>query len=76
MRVPPNLKKISAVGIFVGSLFATLLTVGPARADDGLLPNAIVINGRGYGHGRGMSQYGAYGWATTGSTWDQILNFY
>ena len=76
MRVPPNLKKISAVGIIVGSLFATLLTVGPARADDGLLPNAIVINGRGYGHGRGMSQYGAYGWATTGSTWDQILNFY
>ena len=67
---------MSAVGIIVISLFATMLPVGPVRADDGLLPNAIVINGRGYGHGRGMSQYGAYGWATTGSTWDQILNFY
>lgn len=80
MRVPPKTKMKkkmkSAVGIFVISLIATMLPIAPALADDGLLPNAIVINGRGYGHGRGMSQYGTYGWATTGSTWDQILNFY
>ena len=76
MRLPPKMKIKSAVGVIVISLFATTLPVSPARADDGLLPNAIVINGRGYGHGRGMSQYGAYGWATTGSSWDQILNFY
>ena len=80
MRVPPKTKMKkkmkSLVGIFVISMIATMLPIAPARADDGLLPNAIVINGRGYGHGRGMSQYGAYGWATTGSTWDQILNFY
>ena len=66
----------SAVGLLALSMITTMLPIAPARADDGLLPNAIVINGRGYGHGRGMSQYGAYGWATTGSTWDQILNFY
>ena len=76
MRVPPKMKTMSAVGILALSMIATLLPIAPARADDGLLPNAIVINGRGNGHGRGMSQYGAYGWATTGSTWDQILNFY
>jgi SpoIID/LytB domain protein len=41
-----------------------------------MLPNAIVVNGRGYGHGRGMSQYGSYGWATTyGWSWQQILDF-
>jgi SpoIID/LytB domain protein len=67
---------ISAVGIIVIGLLATILPTSSARADNGLLPNAIVINGRGYGHGRGMSQYGAYGWATNGSTWTEILNFY
>jgi len=76
MRVPPKSRMISAVGVIVISLLATILPTSSAHADNGLLPNAIVINGRGYGHGRGMSQYGAYGWATTGSTWDQILNFY
>ena len=76
MRVPPKMKMTSAVGILALSMIATVLPIAPARADDGLLPNAIVINGRGNGHGRGMSQYGAYGWATSGSTWDQILNFY
>ena len=76
MRVPPKSKMISAVGIIVISLLATILPASSAHADNGLLPNAIVVNGRGYGHGRGMSQYGAYGWATNGSTWSDILNFY
>jgi len=67
---------MSAIGLLVTSLLATILPTSLARADNGLLPNAIVINGRGYGHGRGMSQYGAYGWATNGSTWEEILNFY
>ena len=76
MRVPPKSKMMSAIGLLVTSLLATILPTSLARADNGLLPNAIVINGRGYGHGRGMSQYGAYGWATNGSTWEEILNFY
>jgi len=67
---------MSAIGLLIISLLATILPTHSARADNGLLPNAIVINGRGYGHGRGMSQYGAYGWATNGSTWEEILNFY
>ena len=37
----------------------------------------FVISGRGYGHGVGMSQYGAYGMAKAGRTYDQILmNYY
>ena len=76
MRVPPKSKMMSAVGFVVIGLLATILPTSSVRADNGLLPNAIVINGRGYGHGRGMSQYGAYGWATNGSTWTEILNFY
>ncbi|MEU4196181.1 SpoIID/LytB domain-containing protein [Kribbella sp. NPDC026611] len=34
------------------------------------------INGRGFGHGRGMSQYGAQGAALAGKTAKQILDFY
>ena len=36
----------------------------------------FVISGRGYGHGVGMSQYGAYGLARQGATYDEILAHY
>ena len=38
--------------------------------------NAIVINTRGYGHGVGMSQYGAQGMALEGYTYEEILKYY
>lgn len=34
------------------------------------------VVGSGWGHGRGMSQWGAYQAATEGATFDQILSFY
>ena len=36
----------------------------------------VVVNGRGWGHGTGMSQWGAYGIAQQGATFDQILMHY
>jgi stage II sporulation protein D len=36
----------------------------------------FVVSGRGWGHGVGMSQYGAYGQALAGRTYDQILGYY
>ena len=36
----------------------------------------FVISGRGWGHGVGMSQYGAYGMANAGRTYAQILAHY
>ena len=36
----------------------------------------VVINGKGYGHGVGMSQHGAIGMAKAGYTYDQILKHY
>ena len=36
----------------------------------------ITINGKGYGHGVGMSQYGAIGMAKAGYTYDEILKHY
>jgi stage II sporulation protein D len=35
-----------------------------------------VVSGRGWGHGVGMSQWGAYGYARRGSTYDEILGHY
>src|ERR1700704_4676049 len=35
-----------------------------------------VVKGAGFGHGVGMSQYGAYGYAKHGFKFDQILTHY
>lgn len=49
----------------------------PRASADALPPVAIVIRGKGNGHGRGMSQWGALGWATKlNATWTDIINFY
>ncbi len=38
---------------------------------------SVVVDGTGNGHGRGMSQWGAYGWAVDrGWNWAQILDHY
>ncbi len=36
----------------------------------------ITVQGGGYGHGVGMSQFGAYGMTLLGKTYDQILSHY
>ena len=36
----------------------------------------FTIRGAGFGHGVGMSQYGAYGFAQHGATYDEILGHY
>lgn len=40
------------------------------------IDNNVVITTKGYGHGVGMSQYGAEGMAKEGYTYDQILKHY
>jgi stage II sporulation protein D len=39
-------------------------------------PDGFVVHGRGYGHGVGMSQYGALGRARDGQSYDEILSAY
>ena len=53
------------VGLLLASSMALGVPARPAEAAPGD-PNeavAIVVNGQGSGHGRGLSQYGALGWA-------------
>ena len=66
---------IVVLSIAVGAL--TFPAGDRSVAADGIPPLGIVIRGHGFGHGRGLSQYGALGWATKFNwTWQQILDFY
>jgi len=44
------------------------------------LPDTLAVDGRGWGHGRGLGQYGSLGYATgiTGEQWDysRIVSYY
>ncbi|MEM7288567.1 MAG: hypothetical protein AAF480_19650, partial [Actinomycetota bacterium] len=58
---------------------AVTLTAGlvPAQAQTQAdADSMITIRGGGWGHGVGMSQYGAYGRADAGQTAEEILEFY
>lgn len=58
---------------------APLLPTAPARAADTpftAVNGEVTVVGRGYGHGRGMSQYGSYAAASRGQSWQQIIAHY
>ena len=65
--VPANEFRI-AIGS--GEMKSTLLT-GIAYAD-----GTLQLNGKGYGHGVGMSQWGAYEMAENGKTAREIIEYY
>lgn len=62
------------------SLLSSLALLAPptASADSAVTPRSgsFTVRGAGYGHGHGMSQYGAYGAAQKGLGWKKILAFY
>ena len=57
---------------------SAMLSTLPAHADSAVSSKSgsFTIHGAGWGHGWGMSQYGAYGAARKGLSWKQILAFY
>ena len=38
--------------------------------------SSVTLTGHGYGHGRGMGQWGAFGYAYTGTPWQDIVTHY
>ena len=69
--------------VTVLTLLTALLAAGGASARPfAFTPPALqgtprfLISGHGWGHGIGMSQYGAQGYAQNGFTYDQILAHY
>ena len=55
-----------------------IVTTTPATSDALTVPSSrtFTLRGHGYGHGIGMSQYGAQGAAIKGKTYDHILGYY
>jgi len=54
-----------------------LLALVAAAAPAAALPSSVTLNGHGWGHGRGMGQYGAQGYATMfGWSSPQILDHF
>ncbi len=59
---------VAAAGLLAGIAVQAAAFVPPS--------GDLTVYGKGYGHGRGMSQYGAQGAAMAGLTARQILDFY
>ena len=48
----------------------------PSPTPAAVTATTFLVSGRGWGHGVGMSQYGALGYAQDGWTYDQILGHF
>ncbi len=70
------------VRTLVTALFAALVLTGSSASSPPADQPAVgarpifFITGHGWGHGLGMSQYGAYGYALHGWTYDRIVKHY
>lgn len=79
---PVSLRSARTVVLGLTALALPVLAapaVAPAQAADRVdvaAASTIVIDGKGYGHGRGMSQYGAQGAARQGLDHRRIAEFY
>ena len=72
-----NIKEISIDGkIFTGKNIRELLALRSADFDISINNNIVNITTRGYGHGVGLSQYGANGMANAGYSYRDILYHY
>jgi len=61
------------------ALTALVLTSAPSAYAEEIAvsgPTTFTVTGHGWGHGHGLSQYGALGAATQGVGWKQIVGFY
>ena len=61
---------------YSGVELRNLLGLRSADFDLEVQNNKVIITTRGYGHGVGMSQYGANELAKQGKTWQDIINHY
>ena len=62
--------------VYTGVEFRTLLGLRSTDFDIAITENGLEIITRGYGHGVGMSQYGANEMAKLGYNYKEIINYY
>ena len=78
-RPPRLLLAVLASALVLPSAAATASAAEPRKkVETWATPGSvgIVLTGHGFGHGKGLSQYGALGAAQQGLTWQQIDEFY
>ncbi|HEY4929715.1 MAG TPA: SpoIID/LytB domain-containing protein [Acidimicrobiales bacterium] len=63
---------IAALAV-MASTVGVVVTAPPAAAYPS---NTVSLIGHGYGHGRGMGQWGAFGYALAGTPWKAIVSHY
>jgi hypothetical protein len=68
-----RVRTAAPVGAFAVALG---LVTGPADPVAEAAPRSFTIVGGGYGHGIGMSRYGAHGMALRGASAGRIISFY
>lgn len=61
---------------YKGTKFRSLLSLRSTDFEIKEDNNKVIIKTKGYGHGIGMSQYGANGMAKEGYTYEEIINHY
>ena len=60
----------------VAVLVSTVFLVAAAPPAGAYPSSSVSFTGHGYGHGRGMGQWGAFGYAYTGTPWQTIVSHY
>ncbi len=71
--------RVARAALLVVALLIGLVSPADAQEGDGddLSPGTLTVTGHGWGHGRGMSQYGALGYAVNyGWSSEEILDHY
>lgn len=73
-----NMYVVSAAGRSMVSSSRNLITVRGINGNKtySITPNMYTFEGKGFGHGLGMSQYGAKGMAEAGNNYQKILEHY
>lgn len=72
-----SVKEIKIGGVKIkGTVFRTLFNLNSTNFKIAIEGNTVVINCIGYGHGVGMSQWGANVMAKNGSNYEEILKHY
>ncbi len=76
--MPDKTRRAIRVAVVAGLLTASAVGALPGARTPiaGALPADLTIVGHGWGHGRGMGQYGAEGYALDGWTYQQILSHF
>jgi stage II sporulation protein D len=72
----PGSGRLRAIGAASALVLALGLAVVATRPSALAAPSSFRIVGGGYGHGIGMSQYGAHGMALRGASAGRIISFY